>query len=191
MFICLLTTGCAGSMKSGKVSVGQNVPATVVRPSNTYIPRDNSLPAVTLESLTAYINDYNKKLDYSDARLIADVILRVSTKHRIDYKVVTALVAIESGFRPNVTSPSGAMGLGQLMPATARSLKVNNPYDPMDNLNGAVKLLRSNLEKYEGDINYALAAYKMGCGAVSRSGISQSSTIRYIQNIRKIFDSVP
>ncbi|MEW5822388.1 MAG: lytic transglycosylase domain-containing protein [Cyanobacteriota bacterium] len=178
-------------MKSNKVGIGQNLPCNINNNQNKIVQQSNKPISPQLGDLANFINTYNKMLSNNDAMLIADVIMRVSNYHRVDYRVVTALVAIESGFNPCAKSPSGAMGLGQLMPTTARGLNVNNPFDPNDNLNGAVKLLRSHLESYQGDINFALAAYKMGSGTVSRRGINQSTTIGYIKKIRSIYDRVP
>lgn len=191
LLICLVGSGCASNMQSNKVTTNPTLPNVSTNSVNVLVPQQDMMPAVTIETLTSFINSFNKSLAYAEARDIADAILKSSNKHRVNYRVITALVAIESGFRPQVTSSSGAMGLGQLMPVTARSLNVAKPYDPYDNLNGAVRLVRSHLEKYNGDINFALAAYKMGGGTVSRNGISQPSTIMYIKNIRKIYDRVP
>lgn len=189
--ICLLTGGCATSMKSNKVSVGQNVPCNVNIQQGSPLRPPVDILSAQIDSLSSFISSYNKTLNVDDVRVIAEAILKVSNRHKVNYKVVTALVAIESGFRPDAKSPSGALGLGQLMPATARGLNVSNPFDPLDNLNGAVKLFRSHLESYNGDINFALGAYKMGSGTVSRRGISQSSTISYIKKIRSVYDMVP
>lgn len=147
--------------------------------------------ATLSSSLSNYILTYNKSLKLEDAQRIAESILMASNQYNIDYKIITALVAIESGFRHKVKSPSGAIGLGQLMPSTATWLKVKNPIDPYDNLLGTVKLLRMHLEKFDGDINFALAAYKIGAKNVQSIGIKQLSTINYIKNIRKVFDSIP
>lgn len=187
--ICLLSSGCAASLKSNRVNVGNNLPSNI-RQGNV-IPQNPNMIHSSLERLTYFINSYNKQLSTDQAKLVADAILQSSNKHKVNYRVVTAVVAIESGFRPEARSSSGAMGLGQLMPATARGLSVSDPFNPYDNLNGAVKLLRSHLERYNGDINFALGAYKMGAGTVSRSGIGQPTTANYIKKIRGVFDQVP
>lgn len=72
----------------------------------------------------------------------------------------------ESGFNPKAVSSAGAIGLYQLMPATAKSLGVHDPFDPIQNIEGAAKLMAQNLKTYGGNLAYALAAYNGGGGAV-------------------------
>ena len=189
--LCCFSSGCATNMKSNKVGIGQNLPTNIASTTHKIPVQNNNYASIPLVNLGNFINAYNKTLNNNEAMIIADAIIQMSNKHRVDYKIITALVAIESGFRMTARSPSGAMGLGQLMPGTARHLNVQNPFDPFDNLNGAVSLLRTHLEKYNGDINFALGAYKMGAGTVSRAGISQDTTAKYIKNIRNVYDKVP
>lgn len=102
-----------------------------------------------------------------DLRGLAEAAAR---KHRLDPALVLAVVSVESAFRPDAVSPKGAQGLMQLMPGTAASLGVRDPFDPEQNLDGGVRYLRGLVEQYGGNLIKALAAYNAGSGAVSRHG---------------------
>jgi soluble lytic murein transglycosylase-like protein len=91
-------------------------------------------------------------------------------RYGIDPSLLRALVRQESGFDPAATSPAGAQGLTQLMPATAASLGVANPLDPLQSLDGGARYLRQQLDRFGGDERLALAAYNAGPGAVARFG---------------------
>jgi soluble lytic murein transglycosylase-like protein len=100
--------------------------------------------------------------DVGDWRRLAAA---VAAERGVDPRLFLALVQTESAFRPAARSRAGAIGLTQLMPATARALGVN-PYDPRQNLHGGARHLRSLLDRYRGDRRLALAAYNAGPLAV-------------------------
>ena len=97
-------------------------------------------------------------------------ITAAATKHGVDPALLAGLVKQESNFNPNAGSPAGAQGLTQLMPATAASLGVANVHDPAQALDGGAKYLRQQLDRFDGDVARALAAYNAGPGAVERFG---------------------
>ena len=99
-----------------------------------------------------------------------DLITSVSREAGIDPALVKAMVHTESAFNPRATSRKGAIGLMQLMPATARSVGVLNPYKPEENLRGGVYYLASLIEKYKGNLTLSLAAYNAGPDAVDSFG---------------------
>lgn len=98
-----------------------------------------------------------------------DVIALHAGAHGVSPELVRAVIQVESAFNPRAVSPKGAMGLMQLMPATARDLGVINPFHPDDNIRGGVTYLRQLLDRY-GDVELALAAYNAGPGSVEKYG---------------------
>lgn len=90
-------------------------------------------------------------------------------RYGIDPALLAAVARTESGLDPSAVSPAGAQGLMQLMPSTAAGLGVRDPFDPAQAVDGAARLLRSDLDRF-GSVELALAAYNAGAGAVSRYG---------------------
>ena len=95
-----------------------------------------------------------------------DLIMAAAETHGVDPILVQALIQVESNFQPRARSNKGAMGLMQLMPATAREYKVRNAYDPKANIDAGVRRLKALIDKWPVDL--ALAAYNAGEGAVTR-----------------------
>ncbi len=104
---------------------------------------------------------------------IEQMIDRVAEKVSLAPELIRSVVAVESDFDPQAVSPVGAQGLMQLMPATADDLGVENSFDPQQNLLGGSRYLKQLLNKYDGDLDRALAAYNWGQGNVDRKGLEQ------------------
>jgi hypothetical protein len=96
-----------------------------------------------------------------------EIIANMARAHGVDPMLVRALIQVESNYRPTARSRKGAMGLMQLMPATARQYNVGNPYDPKANIAAGVKHLKSLLDRFR-TVDLALAAYNAGEGAVRK-----------------------
>jgi len=115
---------------------------------------------------------------------------QAAARHNVDPNLVRAVIKVESNFNPNAVSRKGAMGLMQLMPQTARSLNVSNPFDPQQNVDAGVRRLKQLMESYGGDIKLTLAAYNAGSGAVARSaGVPHfPETRNYVNRITQIYN---
>ena len=95
------------------------------------------------------------------------IVAQASKANHVDPRLVKAVISVESGGDPSAISYAGAMGLMQLMPATARSYGVTNPWDPQQNVAGGARHLSDLLHEYDGKLALALAAYNAGTGAVA------------------------
>ncbi|MGQ9859701.1 MAG: transglycosylase SLT domain-containing protein [Thermodesulfobacteriota bacterium] len=97
-------------------------------------------------------------------------IKHTARRHGLDHTLVTAVIKVESDFNPVAVSSKGARGLMQLMPNTARELGVRDSFDPLENLDGGVRYLRSLIDFFDGNLPLALAAYNAGREAVLQHG---------------------
>ena len=118
------------------------------------------------------------------------IIEEAAARHHVDPNLVRAVIKVESNFNPAAVSRRGAMGLMQLMPATARKFNVSNPFDPRQNVEAGVRHLKRLLDNFGGDVGLTLAAYNAGEAAVNRNnGVPPyAETQRYLRQFKVLYD---
>jgi soluble lytic murein transglycosylase-like protein len=120
-------------------------------------------------------------------------IRKVAARYGVSEGLITAIIEAESGFNPRAVSRRGAMGLMQLMPATAAYLGVGDPFDPQENIDGGVRHLLSLMDRFDSNLALALAAYNAGERAVINYGgvPPYRQTRQYVRRILRRLDDTP
>ncbi|HAM51293.1 MAG TPA: hypothetical protein DCP92_11625 [Nitrospiraceae bacterium] len=126
------------------------------------IMRTQTAPVDTKDKVQAKAEIKNKEFH--------GIVKEKSAKYNVDPSLVHAVIKAESNGNPYAVSKKGAQGLMQLMPTTARDLQVQNPFDPEENIDGGTRYLKYLIEKFNGDLTLALAAYNAGPKTVEKSG---------------------
>ncbi len=137
-------------VRSVVVIAGRSAPSRAVRPAAA-VPASSAQPAPA-----------------QSAAAIAEAVERAAAQHSLSPALIHSVIKVESNYNPAAVSPKGALGLMQLIPATARRFGVSDVFDPADNIEGGARYLRYLLDLYRGDYPLALAAYNAGEGAVAK-----------------------
>jgi soluble lytic murein transglycosylase-like protein len=130
----------------------------------TNIPTEHGVPYVLVMKEKRVIFQLKGDMSVYD-----DLIVKASSKYRVDSSLVKAVIKAESNFNHRAVSPVGAQGLMQLMPATAASLQVRDAFHPETNIDGGVRYLRYLMNLFNGNLPLVLAAYNAGENAVIRN----------------------
>lgn len=166
-----------------------NANIDVSTPSSQEVESANSQPISGGRDRWNIMERYNiTPIRAANATKHMDIISEMSEKHGVPIELIQRVIEVESNFRNDARSPAGAQGLMQLMPATARSLGVTNPFDPGQNIEAGTRYLSQHLNRFNGDVVLALAAYNAGMGNVNRhNGVPPfRETINYIRKITGI-----
>ena len=153
----VLTLRSGGEVTCDRTLIEKIIPDEVPYPEPQPAQAVKEAPKPVVASRGAQLRD----------SIYAELIETAAQAHGVDPILVQALIQVESNYKPRARSNKGAMGLMQLMPATAREYQVRNAYDPKANIDAGVRKLRSLIDKY-GVFDLALAAYNAGEGAVER-----------------------
>ncbi|MCI5158042.1 MAG: lytic transglycosylase domain-containing protein [Candidatus Electrothrix sp. AUS1_2] len=120
---------------------------------------------------------------YTDNTKFDKHIRHAARTHKVDPLLIKAIIKTESDFNRYAVSPKGAQGLMQLMPSTAKDLKVKDPFDPRQNISGGTKYIKWLLNRFNGDLRLSLAAYNAGPARVNKKIPRIPETIAYVGNV--------
>lgn len=141
-------------------------------------------------------SDLTQSGDHYDEAVLAratrydSIIEKAASSAALEPNLLRAVIVVESGFNSRAVSKRGAVGLMQLMPATASRFGVSNPFDPKQNVHGGARYLRFLIDRFGHDLRLALAAYNAGEEAVDRNGGQIppfSETLAYVPRVLKIY----
>lgn len=133
-----------------------------------------------------------KSKTYNDVNTAAyhDIVHEMASAYNVEPSLIKAVIKTESNWNSRAVSKKGAMGLMQLMPSTANDLNVHNPYDPEENIEGGTKYLKYLLEKFNGNLTLAIAAYNAGPKRVEDCGYVPpiTETKQYVKKVLSLYN---
>lgn len=141
-------------------------------------------PLVTADHQTAVFESVEDLQAEGKDKILASID-RAAARYKLPTALIEAVVKAESNYRVRAVSPAGAQGLMQLMPATAKELGVEDPFDIEQNIDGGAQYLRNMLNRFDGDMGLALSAYNAGPGTVARyrGQVPYAETQSYVRRV--------
>lgn len=170
------------------VSDKKTYKVTITSNRNTNSLVENVIEEVKNEDVPVKAKKDNaiKNIEIKDDSFINEAISISSLKYGVDEKLIKSLIKQESNFDPNCVSFMGAIGLMQIMPNTIKKFNVENPYDIYQNIDAGTRHLKGMIERYEGDIVKAIAAYNCGGNALDKSGFKSLDDVSMLPKETRI-----
>ncbi|MBE5911328.1 lytic transglycosylase domain-containing protein [Pseudobutyrivibrio sp.] len=150
--------------------------------------RSKETTSTNSDAFTKALNTSSVADSTSTATSYKDIFLEASRKYGVSYDLLTAMAQQESGFDPDAVSRSGAMGIMQIMPETAKGLGLEHPFDAYENIMAGAKYISQKLKEFNGNVDKALAAYNAGSSVVKKyNGVPPyGETQSYVKSIKAI-----
>ena len=183
------TTGASSDLfRNSTIRDGSLHPGRLNRFSHVSLPsKEDPTTAASASQGLSMNTDAGAPAPLDGEALIADSIKSAARRYHLPEKLIASVIQAESNFQVDAVSPAGAQGLMQLMPATAKELGVDDPFDVRQNIDGGAGYLRRMLDRFGGDVRLALAAYNAGPGTVEKykGNVPYRETQNYIDRVLK------
>lgn len=161
-----------------------------IKKSTLYPAFQKKLEEEESKVVKAHSNEIQKKSEQETGSVsYEDIIKAASQKYKVPESLIKAVIKQESNFNENAVSEKGALGLMQLMPVTAEILGVENPFDIEENIFGGTRYLRELINRYDGNLNRALAAYNAGPQRVKGGIPNISETVNFIDSVLSNYET--
>jgi soluble lytic murein transglycosylase-like protein len=187
MVMISLLKAVAQKEKSASININTINTDNKIDNENTTLETENIIQNTNKIQSTSKDVNVNQRID--------NAVSIASNKYGIDESLIKSIIKVESNFNPNCTSSSGAKGLMQLMPENYRDLKIVDPFNIEENIDGGTRHIKEYLDKYNGDVEMALMAYNGGPSRMARRGVKSMEDIykmpketqKYVPKVMKYY----